>query len=112
MFRRKAMLRVWSFALAVALCCTFGLSSAHANYKAKILKALGQSLASGYQVKNGKLYLYAPIRFDLPRGGSFEAGEFDLWKPTLGGACAVWENCRKLFFGEKMLGTGDQKNAD
>ena len=97
------MFRAWGFAVAIALCCAFGSSTAHAS-KTRVIKTVGEALAAGYDmyhVKNGKLYLHEPVRFWLPYG-SYERSEFDLRMPTLGGTCALWATCRHYFLDERV----------
>jgi hypothetical protein len=67
-----------------------------------------------YEIKNGKLYLREPISFDLPGGGSFKLDEIDLWKPTLSGACALSEDCKKFVRGvmDKVAPGANDQNAE
>jgi hypothetical protein len=105
------MIRAWSFALTLALCCTLGWSTAHAIPISKIVSAMGksrflaallESAKGGRSIKNGKLYLDHPIKFTLPDGTPVEQSEFEikgiksLW-PTAPISCLLWAKCRHNF---------------
>jgi hypothetical protein len=101
------MFRAWGFAVAIALCCACGSSTAHAS-KTRVIKTVGEALVAAhdmYHIKNWKLY-HEPVRFWLPYG-SFEQSEIDLWKPTLGGACALLATCRHYLMDERVPQSGN-----